>query len=55
MNQPPYNDPRVIITPHVAGTSPRIAERHTEVLLDNIRRFVAGRPPATQVDKQRWY
>lgn len=45
----------VIITPHVAGTSPRIAERHTEVLLENIRLFVAGRPPATVVDKRRWF
>jgi phosphoglycerate dehydrogenase-like enzyme len=47
--------PNVIITPHVAGASPRIAQRHTEVLLDNIRRFVAGLPPATLVEKRRWY
>jgi phosphoglycerate dehydrogenase-like enzyme len=47
--------PNVIITPHVAGASPRIAARHTEVLLENIRLFVAGRPPATVVDKRRWY
>lgn len=47
--------PNVIITPHVAGASPRIAERHTEVLLENIRRYVAGRAPATLVDKRRWY
>src|SRR5262249_54958293 len=33
---------RVILTPHVAGYSPRIAERHLAVLLDNVRRFVAG-------------
>jgi phosphoglycerate dehydrogenase-like enzyme len=52
---PLWTMPNVIITPHVAGTSPRIAERHTEVLLDNVRRFVAGLPPATQVDKHRWY
>ena len=52
---PLWTMPNVIITPHVAGTSPRIAERHTEVLLENIRRFVAGRPPATLVDKRRWY
>jgi phosphoglycerate dehydrogenase-like enzyme len=52
---PLWSMPNVIITPHVAGTSPRIAERHTDVLLENIRRFVAGHPPATQVDKRRWY
>jgi phosphoglycerate dehydrogenase-like enzyme len=47
--------PNVMITPHVAGASPRIAERHTEVLLENIRRFVSGSAPATLVDKRRWY
>ena len=45
----------VIITPHVAAASPRIAERHLETLLENIRRFVAGREPATLVDKSRWF
>ena len=34
----------VIITPHVAAATPRIAERHLAVLLDNVRRFAAGRP-----------
>ena len=47
--------PNVIITPHVAGASPRIAQRHTEVLLENIRRFLAGQSPTTTVDKRRWY
>ena len=51
---PLWGMPNVIITPHVAGTSPRIAERHTQVLLENIRLFVAGRPQATLVDKRRW-
>jgi phosphoglycerate dehydrogenase-like enzyme len=55
VGHPLWAMPNVIITPHVAGTSPRIAERHTEVLLENIRRFVAGQPPATAVDKRRWY
>lgn len=45
----------VIITPHVAGTSPRISERHLETLLENIRRFVRGEEPATKVDKRRWF
>ncbi|HTN00644.1 MAG TPA: NAD(P)-dependent oxidoreductase, partial [Planctomycetaceae bacterium] len=45
----------VIITPHVAAASPRIAERHLETLLENIRRFVRGEPPATLVDKRKWY
>ena len=37
----------VIITPHTAAASPRVAERHLETLLDNLRRFVA-RPAAAQ-------
>jgi phosphoglycerate dehydrogenase-like enzyme len=46
---------RVIITPHVAGYSPRIAERHLGVLLDNIGRFVRGEPLMNVADKRRWY
>jgi phosphoglycerate dehydrogenase-like enzyme len=54
-DHPLWGMENVIITPHVAGTSPRVAERHTETLLENIRRFVSGEPPLTLVDKQRWY
>ena len=46
---------RVILTPHVAGYSPRIAERHLAVLLENVRRFVAGQPLANVADKRRWF
>jgi phosphoglycerate dehydrogenase-like enzyme len=45
----------VIITPHVAGCSPRIAERHLEVLLDNVGRFVRGEPLRNVADKALWY
>jgi phosphoglycerate dehydrogenase-like enzyme len=44
-----------ILTPHIAAASPRIAERHLETLLENIRCFVSGRPPATLVDKRQWF
>ncbi len=46
---------RVILTPHVAGYSPRIAERHLGVLLDNLRRFVAGQPLLNVVNKALWF
>ncbi len=52
---PLWKFPNVILTPHVAGQSPRIASRHLEVLLDNIQRFVHGAPLANVVDKQRWF
>jgi phosphoglycerate dehydrogenase-like enzyme len=45
----------VIITPHVAACSPRIAERHLAVLLDNVARFARGQPLRNVADKQRWF
>jgi phosphoglycerate dehydrogenase-like enzyme len=47
--------PNVIITPHIAAASTHIAERHLQTLLENIRRFVAGQPPLTLVDKRQWF
>ena len=47
--------PNVILTPHVAGASPRIAERHLHVLLDNVGRFARGEPLTNLVDKPRWF
>jgi phosphoglycerate dehydrogenase-like enzyme len=46
---------RVIITPHVAGYSPRIAERHLALVLDNIRRFARGESLRNVVDKTKWF
>jgi phosphoglycerate dehydrogenase-like enzyme len=54
-NHPLWDLPNVLITPHVAAASPRIAERHLETLLENIRRFVHGEEPMTFVDKHRWF
>ena len=45
----------VILTPHVAGHSPEIAERHLAVLLDNAGRFVRGESLRNVADKQRWF
>jgi phosphoglycerate dehydrogenase-like enzyme len=45
----------VIVTPHVAGYSPRIAERHLGVLLENIRRFRSGQPLQNVVNKAMWF
>jgi phosphoglycerate dehydrogenase-like enzyme len=54
-DHPLWRFPNVILTPHVAGYSPRIAERHLEVLLDNIRRFVRGEPLRNVVRKTEWF
>ncbi len=45
----------VIITPHVAGASPRIAERHLAVLLRNIGHFARGEPLENVVNKAVWF
>ena len=45
----------VILTPHVAAATPRIAERHLGVLLDNVRRFAEGKPLRNLVNKAKWY
>jgi phosphoglycerate dehydrogenase-like enzyme len=52
---PLWKMPNVIITPHVAGYSPKIAERHLALLLDNIRRFVKGEEPQNMVSKAMWF
>jgi phosphoglycerate dehydrogenase-like enzyme len=44
----------VIITPHCAAASPRVSERHEQTLLENLRRFVAGKELLNVVDKRMW-
>jgi phosphoglycerate dehydrogenase-like enzyme len=51
---PLWSMPNVIITPHTAAASPRVAERHLEALLENVRNFVSGQPLRNVVDKSRW-
>ncbi len=45
----------VLITPHVSGMSERFWERETELVIENIRRYLAGRTLVNRVDKQRGY
>jgi phosphoglycerate dehydrogenase-like enzyme len=45
----------VLITPHTAGHGPYLDERRFEIILDNARRFLAGRPLRNVVDKANWF
>lgn len=45
----------VIITPHIAAASPRVSERHLELLCENIRRFSNEEDLLNRVDKESWY
>jgi phosphoglycerate dehydrogenase-like enzyme len=52
---PLWNEPRALLTPHVAVVGPHIVARRLAVLCDNAQRFAAGRPLANLVDKASWY
>lgn len=47
--------PGVLITPHTAGYGPYLDERRYEIILDNCRRFLSGRPLRNLVDKANWF
>lgn len=46
---------QVVITPHSAGYGPHLEERRLRVVLENVRRFVAGQPLLNVADKASWY
>ncbi len=54
-DSPLWQMENVIVTPHSADSGPHTDERRLAVVLDNVRRFVAGEPLATVTDKARWY
>jgi len=54
-DHPLWQMENVILTPHVAACSVRIAERHLEVLLENIQRFVRGESLKNVADKVNWF
>ena len=54
-DHPLWEMDNVILTPHVAACSTRIAERHLEVLLDNVRRFANDQPLRNVADKRLWF
>lgn len=52
---PLWTMPGVLLTPHTAGYGPYLDDRRYEIILDNCRRFLAGRPLRNLVDKARWF
>jgi phosphoglycerate dehydrogenase-like enzyme len=48
-------DPRVILTPHIAGITPRYEQRAAALFAENLGRFVAGQPLRNRVDFARGY
>jgi phosphoglycerate dehydrogenase-like enzyme len=50
-----WTHPRVIVTPHAAGGSPRRAGRVIATFCENLRRLRDGRPLLALVDKEKGY
>jgi phosphoglycerate dehydrogenase-like enzyme len=45
----------LLITPHTAAVTERLWERHYRLIVDNMKRFLAGQPLLNEVDKGRGY
>jgi phosphoglycerate dehydrogenase-like enzyme len=45
----------VLVTPHVSGTSHRFWRRETDLIVGNLRRYLAGEPLLNVVDKSAGY
>jgi phosphoglycerate dehydrogenase-like enzyme len=54
-DHPLWDFPNVILTPHTAGYSAVIAQRHLSTLVDNVGRFARGEPLKNVVDKALWF
>ena len=52
---PFYGHPGVLMTPHVSATTRRFWERESELIIENIGRFVRGEPLRNLVDKKAGY
>lgn len=52
---PLWESERVLLTPHVAGVSPRFWERETDLIVDNVGRYLRNEPLRNRVDKRRGY
>jgi len=50
-----WTHPRVIVTPHTAGGSPRRAQRVIDTFCENLRRRRAGQPLLALIDKDKGY
>jgi phosphoglycerate dehydrogenase-like enzyme len=45
----------LLITPHTAGISEKMWDRHYVLFSDNLRRYLSGQPLLGLVDKRRGY
>jgi len=54
-SSPLWRLPNVILTPHVAGATPRYLERALVLFMENLEHYLAGRPLRNRVDNALGY
>jgi phosphoglycerate dehydrogenase-like enzyme len=54
-DNPLWTHPRVLVSPHASPVTDRFWERETGLILENIRRYLAGTPLANLVDADTGY
>ncbi len=54
-NNPLWKTKNLFITPHIGGPIPHYSHLLTEIFIDNLRRYLDGRPLGTVVDKTKGY
>ena len=54
-DSPLWDLENLLITPHTAGLTERLWERHYQFIAENLRRYLEGRPLLSLVDKKRGY
>jgi len=50
-----WTHPRVLVSPHTAAATDRFWQRETDLIVENIRRYLAGTPLANVVDLEAGY
>jgi phosphoglycerate dehydrogenase-like enzyme len=54
-DSPLWDLPNVILSQHTSGSSPRNADRITDILIDNLARYLRGAPLRNRIDPVRGY
>jgi phosphoglycerate dehydrogenase-like enzyme len=52
---PLWTMPNVLLTPHMAGWGPYLDDRRYQIMIDNCRAFLSGKPLRNVVDKASWF
>jgi phosphoglycerate dehydrogenase-like enzyme len=55
VDSPYWDMDNVLITPHTAAVTEKLWERHYQQISENLRRYTAGQPLLSVVDKQKGY